>query len=125
MPVRITNNSSTGAAYTSNIASGITWAADHGADLLNREVSGAELLAVVTVDLDVDETGCDPRQRGGGALVVDWFNLGDDAARDRKSARFRGVVAPSQQLHLARRIHDANLRVYLPCDAGIAPCSDP
>jgi subtilisin family serine protease len=35
MPVRISNNSSTGSAYVSDMARGITWAADHGARVAN------------------------------------------------------------------------------------------
>ncbi|WNC69071.1 S8 family serine peptidase [Thalassotalea nanhaiensis] len=34
MPVRISNNSN-GSAYTSDVAKGITWAADNGADIIN------------------------------------------------------------------------------------------
>lgn len=35
LPVRISNNSSSGTAYTSDAASGLVWAADQGADIAN------------------------------------------------------------------------------------------
>ncbi len=35
MPVRVTDDSSTGSAYISSIANGVTWAADHGANIAN------------------------------------------------------------------------------------------
>ena len=41
MPVRITNDSSTGSAYLSDMAKGITWAADHGARVVNISYDGS------------------------------------------------------------------------------------
>ena len=46
MPIRVTD--AAGTAYTSTIASGLTWAADHGARVANVRFQGASASATVS-----------------------------------------------------------------------------
>lgn len=78
MPVRITNNSSTGAAYTSHIASGITWAADHGADVANVSYRIAGSLTV--------QNAARYMKNKGGVVVVAGGNTGDNPGWAASSA---------------------------------------
>lgn len=78
MPVRITNDSSTGAAYTSHIASGITWAADHGADVANisYRVAGSSTV----------QNAAQYMKNKGGVVVVAGGNTGDNPGWAASSA---------------------------------------
>jgi hypothetical protein len=69
MPVRITNRSD-GWAYTSTIASGLTWAADHGARVANisYDVAGSATL----------QNAAQYMKNTGGVVVVAAGNSGND-----------------------------------------------
>ena len=70
LPVRVTNNADTGTAYVSDIARGLTWAADQGADVANISygVSSSDTISSAAGYL----------QSKGGVAVVSAGNEGTD-----------------------------------------------
>lgn len=70
MPIRVTNRTD-GQAYTSDIAEGITWAADHGADVANISFGG--LLSRSTII-----TAAQYMRNQGGIVVISAGNTGGD-----------------------------------------------
>lgn len=69
MPVRVTDDSTTGSAYISSIANGVTWAADHGANIANA--SYAPLYSSPTM-----QSAGNYMLSKGGLLVVAAGNSG-------------------------------------------------
>lgn len=69
MPVRITNRSD-GAAYWSDVANGLTWAVDHGADVANISYSASNSSAVTSA--------AQYMRNKGGVVVVAGGNDGTD-----------------------------------------------
>ncbi len=69
MPVRVTDDSTTGSAYISSIANGVTWAADHGANIANA--SYATLYSSPTM-----QSAGNYMLSKGGLLVVAAGNSG-------------------------------------------------
>jgi len=69
MPVRITNRSD-GYAYWSDIASGLTWAADHGADVANISYNATNSSSITSA--------AQYMRNRGGVVVVAGGNDGED-----------------------------------------------
>jgi hypothetical protein len=82
MPVKVTNP--TGAATDTNVAAGIRWAVDHGADVINVSLSGV-------IDDNVLQTGVDYATTRDVLVVAAAGNSG--SAVPEFPAASRGVVA--------------------------------
>lgn len=70
MPIRVSNNSTSGTAYTSDIARGLSWAADNGADVANISYA-------MTGSATVSSAAQYMRNKGG-LVVVSAGNSGND-----------------------------------------------
>ena len=70
MPIRISNDASGGTATASAIASGLTWAADHGARIANISFPVAGSTTV--------SSGAQYFRNGGGVVIVAAGNTGTD-----------------------------------------------